>query len=109
MLTCLISREHTDFSESTEEIAPLTEEEKAARLAELRERVKAKKALSAVEDKEAAKRNEVWHPDASCPSPIVETVFELTLCIENPAKVHEGVTGAEGGATEEGTDQGSCS
>jgi UBX domain-containing protein 1/4 len=41
----------------------LTEEEKKARLAELRERVKAKRALSAVEDKEAAKRNEVRYLD----------------------------------------------
>ncbi|KAI6784092.1 uncharacterized protein J7T54_004638 [Emericellopsis cladophorae] len=50
--------EHTDFSESTEEIAPLTEEEKAARLAELREKVKSKKAASAIQDKEEARRNE---------------------------------------------------
>ncbi|KAG9255727.1 DNA-binding protein [Emericellopsis atlantica] len=50
--------EHTDFSESAEEIAPLTEEEKAARLAELREKVKSKKAASAIQDKEEARRNE---------------------------------------------------
>ncbi|KAL6857489.1 hypothetical protein ACO1O0_004925 [Amphichorda felina] len=50
--------EHTDFSESTEEIAPLTEDEKKARLEELRERLKAKKAASAVKDKEEHKRNE---------------------------------------------------
>lgn len=54
-----ISSEHTDFSESTEEIAPMTEDEKKARLEELRERVKAKRAASAVQDKEEAKRNEV--------------------------------------------------
>jgi UBX domain-containing protein 1/4 len=53
------SSEHTDFSESTEEIAPLTEDEKKARLEELRERLKAKKAASSVKDKEEQKRNEV--------------------------------------------------
>lgn len=51
--------EHTDFSESTEEIAPMTEDEKKARLEELRERLKSKKAVSALQDKEEAKRNEV--------------------------------------------------
>ncbi|KOS22954.1 Uncharacterized protein ESCO_003462 [Escovopsis weberi] len=50
--------EHADFSESTEEIAPLTEEEKQARLEELRERLKAKRALKADQDKEDAKKNE---------------------------------------------------
>ncbi|KAI0153190.1 ubiquitin-related domain-containing protein [Xylariaceae sp. FL1272] len=49
---------HTDFAESTDVIAPLTEEEKKARLAELRERVKAKRANQAVADKEDEKRNE---------------------------------------------------
>ncbi|KAK0387288.1 hypothetical protein NLU13_5601 [Sarocladium strictum] len=50
--------DHTDFSESTEEIAPLTEEEKKAKLEELRERLKAKKAASSVKDREEQKRNE---------------------------------------------------
>jgi len=50
--------EHTDFSESTEEIAPLTEDEKKQRLEELRERLKAKKAAGAVQDKEEQRRNE---------------------------------------------------
>ena len=51
--------QHTDFSESTEEIAPLTEDEKKARLEELRERLKAKKAGQAVLNAEEAKKNEV--------------------------------------------------
>jgi hypothetical protein len=51
--------EHTDFSESTEEIAPLTEDEKKAKLEELRERLQAKRALQSVKDKEDQKRNEV--------------------------------------------------
>ncbi|RYP78397.1 hypothetical protein DL771_000582 [Monosporascus sp. 5C6A] len=50
--------EHADFSESTEEIAPLTEEEKKARLEELREKVRAKKASQALAEKEEQKRNE---------------------------------------------------
>lgn len=54
-------RDHTDFSESTEEIAPLTEDEKKAKLEELRERLKSKRAAQSVQDKEDAKRNEVCH------------------------------------------------
>ncbi|KAJ6437198.1 UBA/TS-N domain containing protein [Purpureocillium lavendulum] len=50
--------EHTDFSESTEDIAPLTEEEKRVRLEELRERLKAKRAVQSQKDKEENKRNE---------------------------------------------------
>ncbi|KAH6604542.1 hypothetical protein Trco_006249 [Trichoderma cornu-damae] len=50
--------DHTDFSESTEEIAPLTEEEKKAKLEELKERLKAKKAAQVDKDKDDAKRNE---------------------------------------------------
>lgn len=50
--------EHTDFSESTEEIAPLTEDEKKAKLEALRERLQAKKAVQSVKDKEDQKRNE---------------------------------------------------
>ncbi|KAL8382958.1 hypothetical protein RB595_006633 [Gaeumannomyces hyphopodioides] len=49
---------HTDFSESTEGIAALTEEQKKERLAELREQLKAKKAVQGEKDKEDAKRNE---------------------------------------------------
>ncbi|CAM1500550.1 Fc.00g097120.m01.CDS01 [Cosmosporella sp. VM-42] len=50
--------DHTDFSESTEEIAPLTEEEKRAKLSELRERLAAKRARMSDQDKEDQKRNE---------------------------------------------------
>ena len=59
MLSPHTPSEHTDFSESTEEVAPMTEEEKKARLDELRNRLKSKKAASAMQDKEEAKRNEV--------------------------------------------------
>jgi UBX domain-containing protein 1/4 len=50
--------EHQNFSESTEEIKPLTEEEKKAKLEELRERLAAKRANQAIEDKETKRKNE---------------------------------------------------
>ncbi|KAH1471323.1 hypothetical protein KXX58_003442 [Aspergillus fumigatus] len=49
---------HVDFSESTEEIAPLTEEEKKAKLEELRQKLAAKRAAQAEQDKLDQKRNE---------------------------------------------------
>ncbi|KAK4448249.1 ubiquitin-related domain-containing protein [Podospora aff. communis PSN243] len=51
--------DHQDFSESTDEIAPLTEEEKKAKLEELRQQLAAKRAAQAVADKEEQKKNEV--------------------------------------------------
>ena len=51
--------EHANFSESTEEIAPLTEAEKKARLEELREKSRLKKAGQAEVDKAEQKRNDV--------------------------------------------------
>lgn len=50
--------EHQDFSESTDELAPLTEEEKAARLVELREKLKAKREGLSEQDKIDKKKNE---------------------------------------------------
>ena len=50
---------HENFSESTEEIAPLTEEEKKQRLEELRAKMAEKKAKQVVLDKEEQKKNEV--------------------------------------------------
>lgn len=49
---------HDDFAESSEQLAPLTEEEKAAKLAELKEKLAAKRAGQAEEDKKAQKRND---------------------------------------------------
>jgi len=51
--------QHVDFSESTEELAPLTEEEKKNRLTELREKLAAKRAVQSEQDKLDKKRNEV--------------------------------------------------
>lgn len=50
--------EHVDFAESTEEVAPLTEEEKKARLQELREKLAVKRAGQSEQDKVDKKRNE---------------------------------------------------
>ena len=50
---------HDDFAESTEELPPLTEEEKAQRLQDMRAALAEKRAKQAVIDKEEQKRNEV--------------------------------------------------
>ncbi|KAL9048033.1 MAG: hypothetical protein Q9162_007880 [Coniocarpon cinnabarinum] len=49
---------HTDFSESTEELAPLTDEERKVKLEELKAKRDQKRADQAKADKEALKRNE---------------------------------------------------
>lgn len=51
--------QHVDFSESTEEIAPLTEEEKKAKLEELRRKLAEKRAGTSEQDKMDKKKNEV--------------------------------------------------
>jgi hypothetical protein len=57
-----------NFAESTEEIAPLTEEEKKARLEELRQKMAEKRAKQAIIDKEEQKKNEVrLHPPPLSP------------------------------------------
>ena len=53
---------HENFSESTEEVKPLTEEEKEQKLAELREKAALRKAAKAEEEKLERKRNEVCDP-----------------------------------------------
>ena len=50
--------EHMNFEETTEEIAPLTEEEKKAKLDGLREKLAAKRAGQSAQDKLDQKRNE---------------------------------------------------
>ncbi|KAF9233843.1 ubiquitin-related domain-containing protein [Melanogaster broomeanus] len=49
---------HDQFEESTEEVKPLTEQEKKEKLAELREKMAAKRAVKAVEEAKEAKTNE---------------------------------------------------
>lgn len=51
--------QHVDFAESTEEIAPLSAEEKKAKLEELRQKLVGKRASTSVQDKADQKRNEV--------------------------------------------------
>lgn len=53
---------HVDFAESTEEIAPLTEEEKKAKLEELRKKLAEKRAGGSEQDKLDRKNNEVSIP-----------------------------------------------
>lgn len=50
---------HENFAESTEEVKPLTEEEKVAKLAALKEALAEKRAKQALVDKEEKKKNEV--------------------------------------------------
>lgn len=50
--------EHVDFAESTEEITPLTEEQKKQRLDDLREKLAAKRAVQGEQEKADKKRNE---------------------------------------------------
>lgn len=58
--------QHENFSQSTEEIAPLTEEEKKAKLEALKEKLAAKRAGMSEQDKIDQKRNEVriYHADS---------------------------------------------
>lgn len=51
--------QHLGFAESLEEIAPLTEEEKKARLEDLRRKLAEKRAGMSEQDKIDKKRNEV--------------------------------------------------
>lgn len=91
--------EHTDFSESTEEIAPLTEEEKKARLQELREKLAAKRAIQSEQDKADQKRNEVsigW-------SLMVLRMLSSLEPIGNSPKAHQGIPRYQRRTSEERT------
>ncbi|KAI1306211.1 ubiquitin-related domain-containing protein [Xylaria venustula] len=77
---------HSDFAESTEEIAPLTEEEKKQRLEELREKAKAKRANQAVADKEEQKRNEQIRQKATKESQDMKEELQRKEQIKEAAK-----------------------
>ncbi|KAI0536321.1 ubiquitin-related domain-containing protein [Xylaria digitata] len=77
---------HSDFSESTEEITPLTEEEKQQRLTELREKIKAKRANQAVIDKEEQKRNEQIRQKATKESQDIKEELQRKEQIKEAAK-----------------------
>jgi hypothetical protein len=90
--------EHVDFSESTEEIAPLTEEEKAARLEELRVKLAEKRALQAEQEKAERKKNEVRN------GPSRPTGFKVLMRYPdsaNPQEEHKGNPRYQGGFAEE--------
>lgn len=76
--------QHTDFSESTEELAPLTDEQRQARLQELRERLAAKRAVQSEQDKVDQKRNEVREL-LSLPDPVIQANQVLSQEIRRKA------------------------
>ena len=90
--------QHENFSQSVEEIAPLTEEEKKAKLEALREKLAAKRAVQSEQDKADQKRNEV--------SLVPEETGLVLRSLGNPAKEYEGVTGSEGRSCQKRTDEG---
>lgn len=69
--------QHVDFSESTEEIAALTEEQKKNRLAELREKLAAKRAIQSDQDKVDQKRNEACLRAVEVPLGIANNCQEI--------------------------------
>ncbi|CAK7205025.1 hypothetical protein SEUCBS139899_007789 [Sporothrix eucalyptigena] len=77
---------HTDFAESTEEIAPLTEAEKQARLEELRQRLKEKRANQAIADREDQKKNEKIRMKATKETQDMKEELERKERIKDAAK-----------------------
>lgn len=92
--------EHVDFAESTEEIAPLTETEKKAKLEELRQRLAEKRAGTSQQDKIDQKKNEVHSPSASLCF-IVSYLYIHSL--GNTSKNHQGNTRCQRRAQKKGT------
>lgn len=91
--------QHVDFSESTEEIAPLTEEQKKERLAELREKLAAKRSVQTEQDKVDKKRNEVC--------PLVHQAMEsCSRPTGDPTQEHQGKPRREGGTPAKTDDEG---
>lgn len=93
---------HADFSESTEEIAPLTEEEKKAKLEELRQKLAAKRAAQAEQDKLDQKRNEVR---AFCQ--LTSSSPTDNFGTGNPTEEHQRIARHQGRAAAETDDEGS--
>ncbi|KAK4188037.1 hypothetical protein QBC35DRAFT_497235 [Podospora australis] len=77
---------HTDFAESTEELAPLTEEEKKAKLQAMREALAEKRAKQSEQDKEDAKRNEQIRLKATKESQEIKEELERKEKIKEAAK-----------------------
>ncbi|KAF3004570.1 hypothetical protein E8E14_004815 [Neopestalotiopsis sp. 37M] len=77
---------HDDFAESIDEIAPLTEEEKKARLQEMRSKLAEKRAAQAVKDKEDARANEKIRQKATQESQDVKEELQRKQQIKDAAK-----------------------
>lgn len=96
--------QHVDFAESQEELAPLTEEEKKAKLEELRKKLAEKRAGTSEQDKLDKKRNEASYTQN------LRTTHQVTnYCVGNSTKEYQGNTRHQGGTQEEGAAQGSRS
>lgn len=94
--------QHVDFAESTEEIAPLTEEEKKAKLEALRAKLADKRAGQSEQEKADKKRNEVSDSSHTCLMIATYTAF----IAGNPAKEQQGLARCQGGAPEKAADEG---
>lgn len=94
--------EHVDFQESTEEIAPLTEEQKQSRLEELRQKLASKRAVQSEQEKEDKKRNEVRN---------LLYLKSSKLCLSptpgHSQEEHQGIPRHPGGSPEETENEGS--
>lgn len=78
--------EHTDFAESTEEIAPLTEEEKKQKLEQLKQKLADKKAGQAEQDKLDRKANEDIRRKATSESQDIKEELQRKEQIKEAAK-----------------------
>jgi UBX domain-containing protein 1/4 len=84
MLANTFFRDHSDFSESTEEIKPLTEEEKKQALEQLRQKAAARKANQAAIDKEEQKKNEVCAKNIRSSFPLPNPLLPSWGQLANP-------------------------
>lgn len=78
--------EHTDFAESTEEIAPLTEEAKKAKLEELRAKLAAKREGMSEQDKIDKKKNDEIRRKATTESQDIKEELQRKEQIKEAAK-----------------------
>ncbi|KAF9887885.1 hypothetical protein FE257_009545 [Aspergillus nanangensis] len=78
--------QHTDFSESVDEIAPLTAEEKKQKLDDLREKLAAKRAVQSEQDKVDKKRNEEIRRKSNKESQDVKEELERKEMMKEAAK-----------------------
>ena len=91
---------HVDFSESTEEIAPLTEDEKKAKLEELRRKLAEKRSGTSEQDKVDKKKNEAKSYS------VCQWLSQLTRITGDPSEEHQRDTGYQGRSEEERAAQG---